>query len=766
MSTYKIDFTQVSASPIEVKQGDVNRTSVDVAMFGRINLEYGEYLNENLLHLLENFACPENPSVPGTPDTSQSHENLLVNPTHGQFWYNSTSGVLYFWDGTYWIPISSYDDVAANWGTVYHGQQLPKPISPVTGREFEYSECIWSVAPAAYNSGFSGMTCGTDSEARVTMHYKVLGDTTTIESYVNYLIIGIRGNNNLGQQVTPPDLPEVTPTPTPPVGITVTPTSSPAGTPPPSPPVSPTPTDTPEPVEPLGVDTRLYVSPAPCDPGTPGPGGGTNTSHIDTEGNVAKSAYDQSTYFSLQNISGGVPPYTVDFQNVFATIQSPTSDPSGLVEVGSGGTYYQGSAYPLSTVLKSYFGGDGTGSLRTNISPGEIPYIRLKFDSAEFNTENNYSMTVRFHGRVILTDSVGNTRQWWIPGSSDISSVGYVGGCAAGGTNLTNPGTEGPFPSSPGTLTYWYSSWDHDGVDDAPVTGSCSVITPAEGDTVPAGQIFSNATRVVGYNNYNDNFGSMSRTTSEYAICKAGLYLQEIGGPGRKWLFIFEPVGITGNQLLAMIGESSTQPMGYTNIGVSDGSGNCNLGTRTFSMNDVTFDSAALLPDGAVQIIHNDSFSGDFATRWMEGKNICNYLNQFCWNIDGTPPPDGPSPTPTPERSFTLSADIRQTGGTSSFGSRTTTFVDGEKFSLSITSDIDGNDGDVTGFDINVPDGYVVNYLRTFYRVYYNEAENTNYINQSIVTSYGSSNLSFPAVWTTYDATLTRATVYFFFKPA
>lgn len=534
MANYDVHFTdQTVDSKITIEQGDINDTSTDVSLFGRIRLEYGEFLNENLLHLLENFSCPENQYDPGNPDLAASHENLLASPTYGQFWYNSTAGVLNFWDGEYWIPLSALEDVAANWGAIYHGEQLPLPISSVTGEAFEYSECIWSVAPAAYDAAPAAMTCATDSEARVTMNYKIAGSTTTIESYANYLIIGIRGNNNLGQQVTPPDLPDVTPTPTP----TVTPTEGLPVSPPPvspiPPPVSPPPPSPPpvSPIHDLGVDTRLYVSPAPCDPGAPGPGGGTNEDHYDTSGDVAKTAYDQSTFFSLQNISGGVPPYSVDFSNVFATIQSPTSDPSGLIETGTGGTYIRGSAYPYSTIVRTYTGGQGneTNSLRTSVSAGEVPSIRLQFNSAEFNTENDYRITVRFHGKVILQDSVGSTRQWWIPGSNgqDFPSIGYEGGCEIGGTDLTNPGDTGPFTGDlAGTTTYYYAGWRHDGIPE-PVYGGGGYITPELGPDNLTG-IFDGTSRSYGYSRYGtDDYGSAWPISSEYARLKSFILIEE-----------------------------------------------------------------------------------------------------------------------------------------------------------------------------------------------------------------------------------------------
>ena len=51
-----------------VADSDINNSATDISIFGRTKLEYGRDMNANLLHILENCACPENLSVPGTPD--------------------------------------------------------------------------------------------------------------------------------------------------------------------------------------------------------------------------------------------------------------------------------------------------------------------------------------------------------------------------------------------------------------------------------------------------------------------------------------------------------------------------------------------------------------------------------------------------------------------------------------------------------------------------------------------------------------------------
>jgi hypothetical protein len=58
MPKYYVKHTDINKPEIEVDEGSINDTSLDITLFGRTMLEYGEKLNQNLLNLLENFAAP------------------------------------------------------------------------------------------------------------------------------------------------------------------------------------------------------------------------------------------------------------------------------------------------------------------------------------------------------------------------------------------------------------------------------------------------------------------------------------------------------------------------------------------------------------------------------------------------------------------------------------------------------------------------------------------------------------------------------------
>lgn len=378
MANYNVRYTDLNNRPITIPEGEVNDTSLDVVLFGRINPEYGEVLDEDLLNILENFACPEVSTTTGfetaTPDLDQTSKSQLQHPTVGQLWFNSTRDTVYYWRGDKWQPIPLREYYAANWGSVMDGQQLPKPVSPVTGYTFEYSDCIWSVAPAAFTSKFGNMTCTTDSNAVVDMKYRIAGTSTVIAGLANYLIIGIRGNYNAGQDGTPlPFTP--TPTPTPTVTNEASPTPTPTATPAPTATRTPLPSTTPQPtpdptVSPTVTPTRAATvtptgtpppSSTPAPSATPSPvnpliGGNYSAGSVVMDGATAGAGIGflntGATGRTGQSVSGptrwlqtgyNASDYEVSFTGDWLTMfpmQSGYSTPAGNDTMGSPSTWY------------------------------------------------------------------------------------------------------------------------------------------------------------------------------------------------------------------------------------------------------------------------------------------------------------------------------------------------------------------------------------------------------------------------------------------
>ena len=86
---YNIPFTdEANKGNITVEDQSIN-TETSVKLPGRLTTDYGQSVNENFLHLLENFA---NTSPP-------------TNPVEGQLWYDTTTEVdqLKIYDGTNWV---------------------------------------------------------------------------------------------------------------------------------------------------------------------------------------------------------------------------------------------------------------------------------------------------------------------------------------------------------------------------------------------------------------------------------------------------------------------------------------------------------------------------------------------------------------------------------------------------------------------------------------------------------------------------------------
>ena len=85
---YSINFTNnAEKDPIVIEDGTINQTT-SIKFPGRGATGYGAVIAEDLLHLLENFANPTEPS----------------NAVEGQLWFDSLNDQLLVYDGTTWIP--------------------------------------------------------------------------------------------------------------------------------------------------------------------------------------------------------------------------------------------------------------------------------------------------------------------------------------------------------------------------------------------------------------------------------------------------------------------------------------------------------------------------------------------------------------------------------------------------------------------------------------------------------------------------------------
>ena len=87
---YTVDYSQSSKTAIIVNDGTID-TSTSLGLIGKNYTRFGETLNENLLHLMENFANTNAPS----------------NPSEGQLWYDTSNSLLKLYDNGIWTTIST-----------------------------------------------------------------------------------------------------------------------------------------------------------------------------------------------------------------------------------------------------------------------------------------------------------------------------------------------------------------------------------------------------------------------------------------------------------------------------------------------------------------------------------------------------------------------------------------------------------------------------------------------------------------------------------
>jgi hypothetical protein len=82
--SYKINKTDGTLL-VDLVDGRIDNDSTDVTLFGKNYTGYGEFLNENFVKILENFANAAPPA----------------NPLAGQLWYDTTEGRLKVFNGTF-----------------------------------------------------------------------------------------------------------------------------------------------------------------------------------------------------------------------------------------------------------------------------------------------------------------------------------------------------------------------------------------------------------------------------------------------------------------------------------------------------------------------------------------------------------------------------------------------------------------------------------------------------------------------------------------
>ena len=172
--SYTINLTNgTSLIPGGLSDGTVDTTHTSLTLIGRDYAGYGQFLNENFVYLLENFASTTGPA----------------NPLKGQLWWDSQDNVLKVYSGTSWkistgATSSSFSsppgDLSSIGGDLWYDQ---------TNSQLKvYSGSAWvTVGPAATPAtGDTGATPtlinDTSSSPHVVIQFKISGTIYAIFS--------------------------------------------------------------------------------------------------------------------------------------------------------------------------------------------------------------------------------------------------------------------------------------------------------------------------------------------------------------------------------------------------------------------------------------------------------------------------------------------------------------------------------------------------------------------------------------------------------
>jgi hypothetical protein len=163
--SYSINLTNGNLL-VTVPDGTINTTACSQVLLGKNYAGYGQFLDDNFVHLLENAANSTPPSAPLT----------------GQLWFNTTSGVLQVYNGTGFKALGGAQAASSapsnnSIGDLWYNTTTQQ-INVWTGS-------AWLLVGPIYNSttGVTGAIPTTILDNTATSHI-------VIELYVNNTIIG------------------------------------------------------------------------------------------------------------------------------------------------------------------------------------------------------------------------------------------------------------------------------------------------------------------------------------------------------------------------------------------------------------------------------------------------------------------------------------------------------------------------------------------------------------------------------------------------
>lgn len=183
--SYQILYTKTQQPIIINKKQKFDINSIQ--LFGKNVDEWGLEFNNNLLHILENFACPSSNENLLMPDNSASN-SILSSPIIGQKWYSTTTKRIHTWTGVEWSPLNSYKSISGNSGLIFSGEYIPIPTD-INGTPYELEDCAIIVAPVFIDAEINSYICNVSINGLVTCVYVENGGEEQLPAYASYVII-------------------------------------------------------------------------------------------------------------------------------------------------------------------------------------------------------------------------------------------------------------------------------------------------------------------------------------------------------------------------------------------------------------------------------------------------------------------------------------------------------------------------------------------------------------------------------------------------
>lgn len=197
---YEIKFTDDDKAALKVPRRIFISDLVDITLVGKRTLEYGQIFNENMLHLLEHFACKSRLDDLDVPDPDSKLAEVLNNPVNGQLWFNVTTKCVHVWNGTSWQSINTHSGVSGNSGFIYDGEYLPIPLD-INGAQHVIDECAINVSPIFMDEQIESFICEVSPLGLVTCKYTPVGGTQK-SGMASYIIL-CHGNCRIPPTPTP-----------------------------------------------------------------------------------------------------------------------------------------------------------------------------------------------------------------------------------------------------------------------------------------------------------------------------------------------------------------------------------------------------------------------------------------------------------------------------------------------------------------------------------------------------------------------------------